>query len=38
MLTQPVVDVLIFILLKMEALVDSAILELEEIKLKELAK
>lgn len=38
MLTQPVVDVLIFILLKMEALVDSVILELEEIKLKELAK
>lgn len=38
MLTQPVVDVLIFILLKMEALVDGAILELEEIKLKELAK
>ena len=38
MLTQPVVDVLIFILLKMEALVDSAILEPEEIKLKELAK
>lgn len=38
MLTEPVVDVLIFILLKMEALVDSAILELEEIKLKELAK
>ena len=38
MLTQPVIDVLILILLKMEALVDSAILELEEIKLKELAK